>query len=164
MRACHGSFCACVWLCVSKHPCLCVRVCSRSHPSCSVARLIGGILVSLESVCDCVFVGWNLCGLCVCAQVKMCVRCSFADPDTCEPSFKSLNVGSENPLYPCVQSSCFQCCGSNYALKVSCILRHHALVGFKEHHRNLSSQNGNIMICATICLCVLHMDRHCAAF
>lgn len=55
---------------------VCVCLCSRSLPSCSVARLIGGILASLERVsvrlCFCVCVGgggsmWFVC-MHVCAS------------------------------------------------------------------------------------------------
>lgn len=113
---------------VSEHACASVCLCSRSHPRCSVARLIGGILVSPENECVCVW--WLRMCYVGCRFLYVCLFCgclSGADPTTCHPSVKSLNAGLENHLYLCVLPGCFHCCGSHY---VFCILQHHALVSY----------------------------------
>lgn len=154
-----------VFVCVCGYGCVCVsllQVPSQLFCGASNWRYFS---VPGESECVIVFLWGGIHLVCVYARVCMCVsvRCRVADPNTCQPSLKSWNVGSENPLYLRVQSGCFQCCSSHHVLKVFCILLHHALVGFKEHHRNLSNQHGNVMICTTICLSVLHVDRQSAA-
>lgn len=77
LQCTHVSALVSEWLCAS------VCLCSRSHPSCSVACLIGGILVSLESECVYFVTGNVLCGMCL---LCVCVCDSVADPTTCQPS------------------------------------------------------------------------------
>lgn len=84
---------------VSELVCASVCLCSRSHPSCSVACLIGGILVSLESECVYFVTGNVLCRMCV-----FCVRvCAYLTvlqtPPSASPQFKNLKAGSQNHWY-----------------------------------------------------------------
>lgn len=75
-----------VFVCVCGYGCVCVCPCSRSHPSCSVARLIGGILVSLERVS----VWLCFCGVesiwFVCMLVFACVCQCVAESQTPTPA------------------------------------------------------------------------------